>query len=614
MCGISGFYSRFLPEYVPSSDRQRVIEAMTSALAHRGPDGFGYYVNQDCALGHRRLRIIDLSENGKQPMSDREGTVFVSFNGEIYNFRSLRRELEKKYEFRSLSDTEVIVYGYREWGGDVFRRLNGMFAIAIWDDKARRLVLARDRLGKKPLFYSWDGLRCVFGSELKALMQFPGLDRRIDTQSLAQYLQFGYVPTPRSILQGTFKVARGSSISFDSNGMFEQQYWRLPNTQIVISEDEAVEELDRLLNEAVKIRLESDVPLGFLLSGGIDSSLVTAIASKLVGEIHTFSIGFQSPRYDEAQKAKAVAKYLGTQHRELYLEETEFASFLPKAPRYFDEPFADSSLIATYFLSKITKEVVTVALTGDGGDELFCGYPKYLNLQRALPFQKLPLALRRAAASVGDAMPHDQLRKTLLAIGVEGIRHLQRWLVSIWKTNELDQLFPEGVDWGETVWEQTAEIFANRNPVAQLMAIEIGTYLCDDILQKMDRSSMAVALEVRSPLLDYNIVEFAVSLPFNLHYKDGVQKRLIRKLLSRYIPRPLWDRKKQGLEVPVADWYRRGRRAEIWKTVNGLAKRYPDFSRAKMEQMVKAHETGRRNYGQKLFVLDMLNLWSETYL
>ena len=610
MCGIVGVY-----DPTGCVDR-RLIEKMNATVSHRGPDGRGIYLERNIGLGHSRLKVLDLSDRAKQPMMDADGCVAVSLNGEIYNYRQLKKELDKKYQFMSKSDTEVLVYGYKEWGTAVFDKLNGMFAIAVWDRKEKKLILARDRIGKKPLFYFWNGKTCVFGSELKSLLLHPNVTKEIDEESMAKYFTFGYVPSPFSIFKNIKKVLQGSFIVFKNEKMDEIRFWDLPVSEMRISEEDALYELEALLEKAVAIRLESDVPLGFLLSGGVDSTLIAAIGKRVGADIHTFSIGFRNKEYDEAPDARRIARYLGAKHTELYLDERDFLSFINDSTTFFDEPFADSSLIPSRFLSEITKRHVTVALSGDGGDELFGGYTKYVNLRQALPLYHLPIQARRLSGYLLSMLPFNKAEKAGWAVRSETREKLLQWLVSIWKTNELHQLFPRAnIDWSETLFWQTLSRFSGRDIFTRLMAADIKTYLCDDILQKVDRSSMSVALETRCPFLDYRVVEFAIQLPLCMKYRRLKQKYILKKLLERYVPRHLWDRQKHGFNVPIREWYRNGRREEVKTNLRYLRFKFSDVLSGKMmERIYEDHLTGRFDYSQKLFSLDMLALWAQRYL
>lgn len=611
MCGIAGWLDMTTGPRPANGDARLLGERMTDVLRHRGPDAHGHVVDGPCVLGHRRLKIIDLSEAAAQPMWDHDGTTAVSFNGEIYNFRDLRAVLETRYCFRSASDTEVIVHGYREWGVDLFRRLNGMFALALWDRATRTLLLARDRLGKKPLFYYWNGTLCVFGSSLDAVGQHPGVRRSVDEQSLAQYFAFGYVPTPRSIYRDTFKVKQGAYVRFTGGRRVECTYWDLPDGMEECSEDRALDELDALLQDSVARRLQSDVPLAFFLSGGVDSTLITAVGQKQAGDVRAVTVGFSRPEYDETPAARRIAAHLGIRHTEDWIDERHLADGLAKLPMLLDEPFADSSLLPAYCVSGVARKTATVALSGDGGDELFCGYPKYRDLRQGLAAMWVPTPLRRAAAAMADRLPGDRLAKSATAVRGDS-RSLVQWLVSVWKPDELRELMPDvAVTWTDTEFDRTLSRFTHRTPLEALMAADLRTYLCDDILQKVDRASMAVSLELRSPLLDYRIVEFALRLPMRMKWRGRETKYLLKRLLDRYVPRPLWDRPKQGFRAPIRELYR-SNASDLRSSIERLSATFDRLLRPDvMRRVLDEHMSGRRDYSQKLYSLDVLDRWSE---
>lgn len=608
MCGIAGF--------LDAQGSIEILRAMMDKIRHRGPDGDGVYQDGVCSLGHLRLRIIDLSDRARQPMAAQDGSAVVTFNGEVYNFRTLRDELSENYAFRSASDTEVMLAGYGEWGDGVWRRLNGMFAAAIWDVRQRRLVLARDRLGKKPLFYYWNRDTVVFASELKSVLAHPRVSRALDEQALVSFFAFGYVPTPRTIFRDIYKVPQGSTVSFVDGKRTIDRYWELPCEEVDVGEDDALDELQHVLVDAVRIRLESDVPLGFFLSGGVDSTLITAIGHQLTGAAHSFTVGFKDPRFNEAPQAERIARHIGTKHETLYPPEEQLLRFLDGAATYFDEPFGDSSLIPTAFLATATKQRVTVALSGDGGDELFCGYQKYLNLHQLRPFMRLPGSVRELLARTLERIPTNTTRKVGDALHACDVEQLTRWFVSIWKPHELEALFSgERLDWSNTELARTLHRFDHRDVLTRLMAADVSSYLCDDILQKVDRASMAVALEVRSPLLDYRVVELAMRLPLHLKFRQGEQKYLLRRLLERYVPARLWNRPKRGFMAPVATWYRGSRKTHIAGAIEALGRHFADtLSASTMRTFLERHLTGRYDYSQKLFTLDALDGWTKEYL
>jgi len=579
MCGIAGFLSADNARG-ESPQLDRVLDAMTDSLVHRGPDDRGVWRDGDAGvgLGHRRLSIIDLSPEGRQPMVSQSQRYVVVFNGEIYNYRAISAELAQRgHRFRGHSDTEVLLAAVDEWGLDeALQRSNGMLSLALWDRQERVLHLARDRIGKKPLYYGWAGQTLVFGSELKALMAYPQLERRIDPRALALFLRHDYVPAPWSMLQGVFKLLPGTRLSLRASDVARgasehspyqacEAYW---NSREVLGEalrnplapgpQETLDRLDELLRDAVALRMHADVPLGAFLSGGTDSSTVVALMQAQASRpVQTFSIGFEDPRHDEAESARAVAAHLHTDHTELYVTGNDALSVVPDLPRMFDEPFADSSQIPTYLVARMARRNVTVALSGDGGDELFCGYGRY---QRALQVwrwqQRVPRSIRRALSSALSGHASAEARNSKLAqlageLGNDSAAAVYLNRVSRWR-------FPQNVVRGgleyPTPFTNVGQQLATPDAAHAMMYLDLVTYLPEDILTKVDRATMAVGLEARAPLLDYRVVEFAFHLPLAMKLRDGQQKWILKQLLRRYLPDPLVDRQKKGFGAPVGGW------------------------------------------------------------
>jgi asparagine synthase (glutamine-hydrolysing) len=565
MCGITGYIS---PDAVAAGG----IEAMTDSLAHRGPDGRGVWLDPrgGAALGHRRLAILELSPLGRQPMASACGRYVICYNGEVYNYRALRAELEPLgHAFRGGSDTEVILAAMAQWGvADAVRRFVGMFAFALWDRQERELFLVRDRLGIKPLYYGSVGSALVFGSELKALRAFPGFEGTIDRGALSLYFRHNYIPGPHSIYQGVHKLEPGRILRVKPGGQpVIEAYWSAEGVwaeglahPFAGTEAEAADRLEALLLDAVGMRMVSDVPLGAFLSGGIDSSLVVALMQAQSDRpVKTFSIGFHERGFNEATYAKAVAAHLGTDHTELYLTPADMLAVIPRLPRHWDEPFSDSSQIPTYCVSELARSQVTVSLSGDGGDELFTGYDRYFWSRRVQAMLAVPLAVRRSAAWIGSHLPpraFDLLgpvgRKIawrLDGLGCRDFRELYRFLVSHHKN-------PAGFVIGghEPETALTREGVGSGDVFHRMTLWDTMTYLPDDILTKVDRASMAVSLEARVPLLDHRVVEFAAALPGGMKVREGQGKQLLRRVLARHVPTHLVDRPKMGFGVPVAHW------------------------------------------------------------
>jgi asparagine synthase (glutamine-hydrolysing) len=579
MCGIAGFFLG-REAGADSAALRDTASRMADAIAHRGPDDAGLWLDaaSGVALAHRRLSILDLSANGHQPMVSASGRYTIVFNGEIYNFRALRAVLEGGgVRFRGRADTEVLLAAIEEWGLDrALRESNGMFAFALWDADARTLTLARDRVGKKPLYYGWCGGAFAFGSELKALFAIPGFAPDVDRGALALLLRFNYVPTPWSILRGVFKLPAGTSATFDARAVAAgpgahspreaaQPFWQpLKRARAALAHpfagdaEAALDTLDTALRDAVRIRLECDVPLGTFLSGGIDSSLVTALMQQLnASPVRSFSIGFEDPRRDEAPVARAVAQYLGTNHTEFYVTGDDALATVPQLATTFDEPFADSSQIPTLLVSRLARREVTVVLSGDGGDELFAGYNRYVRALRIRRYrEQVPRALQallaRAMRAYGGQEPRGhalrQLAAEIVADSPEAI-YLNR--MSRWRHPE--RAVP-GTEPLATPFTDPAQRLAEGHAADRFMYLDFVTYLPDDILVKVDRATMAVGLEARAPLLDYRIVELAWSLPWQMKLRDGETKWLLRRLLARYVPPGIVARPKQGFGAPVADW------------------------------------------------------------
>lgn len=530
-------------------------------MAHRGPDDAGVWESKDnaVALSHRRLSIIDLSPLGHNPMPWDDGRLWITYNGEIYNFLELRQQLESMgHRFKSRTDTEVILAAYDEWGPACVERFAGMFAFAIWDSSRRRLWLVRDRLGKKPLYYAHVNGTFMFASELKSLMMGTAVPRAIDPDAVGLYLRYGYVPSPHTIFRHARKLPPAHDLIFENGRVTVRRYWDPvsfalePRHQ---SEAEAEAELSARLSNAVRQRMIADVPLGGFLSGGIDSSLVVALMQEHSSvPVRTFTVRFANPEYNEADHAAAVAKHLGTEHHEQTCTEAQMLAVVDRLAGMFDEPFADSSAVPTYLLSQTARELVTVALSGDGGDELFLGYPRYRYHSRAAAVLGLPRPLRRAAALVADRMPTRRLRRIADVLRSDEQDHYARF-ISWWTPREVEALIGRPAGNSEVYMDVLARSAAmSRDDQPGLL--DLVSYLPDDILTKVDRASMAVSLEVRAPLLDHRVVEFALELPTTLKRRGGTTKWLLRRLLYKRVPRALIDRPKMGFGVPLADWFR----------------------------------------------------------
>lgn len=640
MCGIVGFRS---PDRFP--DLARGLAAAVDALRHRGPDGEGRFLDADAGvgLGHRRLAILDLTDAARQPMATADGALVLTYNGEVYNFRELRTELAARgHGFRGDGDTEVLLAAWREWGADCLDRLVGMFALAVWDARNRTLFLARDRLGIKPLFYHRAGTTFCFASEVKALAALPGFPRRPAPEALPLLLHYGYIPAPRSAFENTFKLPPGHRASWDGERLDVRPWWTppVPGTPRPIPAEAALERLEALLSRAVTDRLISDVPLGALLSGGIDSSLVAALMARASATpVRTFTIGFGEAEHDESGYAAAVARHLGTDHTALRLAPRDALNIVPRLAEIYDDPLADASAIPTLLVSALARTRVAVVLSGDGGDELFAGYARYAGtrsvaeLGRWVPGVVRRLAGRRMAtvsparvaagyrraavwlppplrvANVGE-----KWRKLAGALSADGAASAYRAAVSLWPQREILAMTGRPVAAGG--FEAGLDgLTGGGDLVGGLMATDRATYLPDDLLAKVDRASMAEGLEVRVPLLDHRVVEFAAALPPALHFRAGVGKALLRRLLGRFVPPALFERPKMGFAVPVSAWLR-GEMAEPLRDYLSPDRllRAGELSPGFVDARVREHLRGDRDHGHRLWALLIWQMWRERWI
>ncbi len=634
MCGIAGLWDPTGAALDPS-----VIVAMTQTLSPRGPDGEGFWRAPGVALGHRRLAVIDLSPAGAQPLGNEDGSVQVVFNGEIYDFQGLRAELlARGHVFRSRCDTEVIVHGYEEWGDEVVAHLDGMFAFALWDARQRRLLAARDRMGKKPFYFSLIARAgrpplVAFASELKALVCVPGFDRRLDPQALARYLVHEYVPAPFSIFRGARKLGAGERLRITATGDAISEpridrYWdlRFPVQPVAVSDEDAAEELRSLLRAAIRRRLVADVPVGIFLSGGIDSSAVAALATDLAGagNVHTFSVGFSEASFDESGHARRVAGLLGTVHHEERLQPRTLLEVLPAVTDFLDEPFADASVVPTYLLSAFARRQVTVALGGDGGDELFAGYQTFLaEAWGRLYFDGAPRLLQQAVASLARWLPAGsgyfsldfKINQFLQGGPSRGPERHQRWLASFPPEQHASLLAPDlyhalQADHPLAQVRARAAQGPAQRAADKLLDFYLRFYLPDDINTKVDRASGAVGLEVRAPFLDTALVDFACRLPANLRLRRRSPKFVLKRALARRLPREILARKKQGFAMPVARWLRADL-APLLRDELAPAKIKGEglFDPGQVGRLVDDHLSGRRDWRKALWTLLTFERW-----
>jgi asparagine synthase (glutamine-hydrolysing) len=633
MCGIVGF----LTHQAVNIPGEGVLRAMRDTLIHRGPDDSGEFIRPlddggpFVFLGHRRLSIIDLT-GGRQPLSNENGMIWVIFNGEIYNFQELRNQLGALgHQFKTNSDTEVIAHAYEEYGENCLQHFNGMFAIGIWDEPRRRLFLARDRLGKKPLYYSLMNDTFLFASELKALLVYPCFSKKVDPLSFAKYLFFEYIPSPHTIFGDARKLPPASYLIWQKEGVKIKEYWSPFNSEDKekhLSEPEAESRMIELLRESVKRRLISDVPLGVFLSGGIDSSTIAALAQEEVpGKIKTFSIGFEDPSFDESAYALLASKYLGTEHHEQTMTPKDLINLVPSLADILDEPMADASILPTYLLSKFTREHVKVALGGDGGDELFAGYPTYLAHKCAKQYEFLLGKVHPIVGFFGNLLPvsdHNisfdfKVKKFLSGIGYPDVIRNFIWLGSF-SFPELERvLSPETntqVDRSRLAEEITSyeKGFPSNDKTALLQYLDLKLYLQDDILVKVDRASMACSLEVRAPFLDYKLVEFVMDLPSSLKLRRFTTKYILKKGMKRSLPKEVIQRSKKGFGVPIAKWIK-GPLKELF----GDMLSYDRMRREKflnpgyVESVLQDHISNKRDNRKQLWTLLVWELWVNRY-
>jgi asparagine synthase (glutamine-hydrolysing) len=643
MCGVVGFITS------KNLVTPALVTDMASALAHRGPDDSGCWLDPAAgiALGHRRLSIVDLSPAGHQPMESRSGRYVLAFNGEVYNFQDLRRELESAsgrgaIPWRGHSDTEVMLEAIAAWGFEgALTKFAGMFALALWDREEHTLHLARDRLGEKPLYYGETGGSFVFGSELKALRVFPGPGLEIDRGALARFLQFQYIPSPRSIYRGIYKLEPGAylSVRVARGGVFilgaPRRYWSIDLADAggngsPVDERSLVEELHALLRDSVRRQMVSDVPLGAFLSGGIDSSTIVALMQEHSPRpVRTFTIGFREEGFNEAQHAKAVARHLGTEHTEFYVTPKEAAAVIPKLPDIYDEPFADSSQIPTFLVSRLTRQHVTVSLSGDGGDELFGGYPRYVFGELLWNrIRWLPRWARRAASSVlvgPSAQSWDRLlghpMPSRLRASVSG--HRIHRLAEVLGSRDFDDMYVRLVSLGSYADSMVLGVMPEADGdrpdsgnattyLNRMRRFDIKQYLPDDLLVKVDRASMSVALESRAPMLDHRLVEFAWKLPGRVLVRNGVGKWILRQVLTPYVPRELVERPKAGFGIPVAQWLRGELREWAQHLLDEGAIRAQGFlDPAPVQAMWGQHLSGKHDRSAHLWNVLMFQAWLE---
>ena len=637
MCGIAGFVGL-------TQNPSHCLKEMVQAINHRGPDSHGVWLNEDMSIGlaHARLSIIDLSSAGHQPMHSVSKRYTILFNGEIYNHQDLRHQLEslENRNWHGHSDTETLLAAIEQWGLEkTLKKANGMFAIALWDKHLCNLSLARDRMGEKPLYYGWVNGQFVFASELKAIKQFPNFNNLIDRKALALFLRFNSIPSPHSIYQDIYKLEAGNIIQYNVNSkeLVKHIYWSTEEvykkgriSQFTGTSKEGTKQLEEVLSNAVASQMHADVPLGAFLSGGVDSSTIVALMqSQSNSQVNTFTIGFNAMEYDEAKHARMVANHIGTNHFEMYVNEHDALDIIPSLPNIYDEPFADSSQIPTYLVSKFAKQEVTVALSGDAGDELFGGYNRYVFAEKMFSkIMKGPISIRQLISSAILTMTEEKwntLLNNFLSERFADIGHKLHKVANVLPSKSIRDMHFKLVsqihnpsDWllnaneYKTPLNDDIERLVELNPIEQMMAYDLVTYLPTDILTKVDRAAMAVSLETRVPFLDPNVIEFSASLPMEFKIRNGVTKWALREVLYKHVPKDLIERPKMGFGVPLAEWLR--------GPLQDWAESLLDEKRLHQEGFFDVefvrnkwleHLSGKRNWHHQLWNVLMFQAWLE---
>jgi len=619
MCGIVGIYN-----LAKDPVDLAVLHGMCQVIAHRGPDDEGYFSEGPIGLGMRRLAIIDVA-GGQQPISNEDGSIWIVFNGEIYNYRELRAGLEKRgHRFRTQSDTETIVHLYEERGIECVHALRGMFAFGIWDSKAHRLFLARDRLGIKPLFYTFDGDKLLFASEMKAILQDQSVDRRIELSALSEYLSYLYIPSPKTIFQDVYKLPPAHMLICENGQIIRRRYWQLqPRRLDGFTEHDIVEELRRQLQEAVAIRLMSEVQLGAFLSGGIDSSAIVALMTEVIDQpVRTFSIGFEIDEFDELRYARLVARHCKTDHHE-FVVRPDAVKILPRLVWQFDEPFADPSMIPTYYLAQMARRYVTVCLSGDGGDESFAGYRRYSYARRLKIYDVIPGVIKHTLLAPLSQVLSDNTvwgrRMRLASLSAQDRyivqmsyigEHAKKRLLSDEVTHILAES-PPATSYLQSVFDFTK----GYNVPERLLHVDIHSYLPEDILVKVDRMSMLNSLEVRVPLLDHQLLEFVAGIPFELKLRGSDSKYILKEALRGLLPDAILSREKHGFSVPLGQWFG----GELYTFARDILLDHKFagralFNRDEVERLIQHHREGTADTSRLLYILIVFELWCQAHL
>ncbi len=633
MCGIAGFID------FKKKSSEDILAQMACAVSHRGPDGQGVYFNSNneaaIGLGHRRLSIIDLSHAADQPMH--YDGLHIIFNGEIYNYNEIRNRLiEKGHQFLTHSDTEVILHSWREWGPAAIEQWHGMFAIALFDERKNELTCIRDRAGVKPFFYHYKQDVFLFGSELKSLTIHPAFEKRINRDAVAAFLQYGNVPQPHCIYQDTYKILPGHflQLNLQTKELTATQYWNVYDhynkPKLSIGLPEAIKETEKILEHAFQYRMVADVPVGVFLSGGYDSTCVTALLQKNNGEkIKTFTIGMTDEKLDEAPFAKQIAAHLGTDHTEYYCTAQEALNIIPELPHYYDEPFADSSAIPTILVSRLARKKVTVALSADAGDEIFAGYNRYDYISRyGKKIGSIPGPVRKLAVAAMDTISsesipyfrnqrnfHSRYDKLKNLLSDPSPSELLKNLSQVFSDKEIKTLFNTSIDQLDTAYQSKELKSGYDDPLSYMMAIDYQTYMVDDILTKVDRATMSVSLEGREPFLDQDIIEWAAQLPSEYKYHNGIKKYILKEIVYKYVPKTIMERPKMGFGIPVEAWLSNELK-ELVETYLGDAelKAHGLFNVHVVRNMISEFLNGRKEKYLKIWHLLMFQMWYKQWM
>lgn len=611
MCGIVGFIGK--------NKNIDTLNDMLEIQSYRGPDDSGVYFDEKSGvhLGHNRLSIQDLTSHGHQPFISDCGNYIIVFNGEVYNFKNIKIELEKLgYKFISNSDTEVILYSYKQWGIDCIDKFIGMFAFAILDKVEDKLFLVRDRAGVKPLYYYKVGNQFMFSSEIKSFHKHPIFRKEQNLSVLPYFFQFGYIPAPYTIFKNCFKLEAGHYLELKIDNLeFEiTKYWDVNDfylqEKFTKSENEILEDIEKIVYNAIDLRMVSDVPVGVFLSGGYDSSLVASILAKKQGKkINTFTIGFDDEKYNEAEHAKTIAEYLGTNHTEYYMKNSDMLDLVEKLPFYYDEPFGDSSALPTMIVSKLARQNVTVALSADGGDELFWGYNNYFRMAKVRKLYDLPKFIRSSASFLLNKSSNYRFKKIADGLNIDNLEELFLYSGRLF---DFEKLFNQKNILCQDEYKKY--LYSQKDFFERMSDYDIKTYMNGDIFTKVDRATMAYSLEARTPFVDYRVVEFSQKIPFKYKYENGSGKNILKDILYDYLPREIFDRPKSGFTVPLKNWFRNELKDYVYETLSEKnLQKIDDIDISYAKQMIENHMNGKENNYHQIWTLISYIKWMEKY-